>query len=183
MIYNKEDIDTDMISGICDWICFPTTYNLASFIYIADIPDNKYALDLLKLNGVSEITLHDYGIMLANTDIIRSRVDSAIMADILKYASRSPVHSLIYVKSGIEVKKNEMINRMATAPKESYLYARQVLRDRFELGEKSIATDAFYSYMYSRYVLHSRFKLGEPVINTDEEYSYKYDRDVIKRGW
>lgn len=183
MIFRKDNIDTDMITGICDWICVPTTYNLTSFIYIADIPDNKYALDLLKLNGVSEITLHDYGIMLGNTDVRVSIVDDPIMADILKYASLSPAHALLYVKRGFEVKKNEMINRIATEPKESYLYARQVLRNRFELGEKAIATDAFYSYMYSCYVLRSRFKLGEPVINTDEEYSYKYDRDVTKRGW
>lgn len=183
MIFRKDDIDMDMISGLCNWLCFPTNYNLASFVFIADEPCNKYALDLLKLNGVSEITLHDYGIMLGNTDIIHSRVDNAIMADIIKYASLSPAHSLIYVKSGIEVKKNEMLKRVASSPESSYLYARQVIHNRFELGEKSIATDALYSYMYSRYVLHSRFKLGEPVINANEEYSYKYDRDVIKRGW
>ena len=68
-------------------------------------------------------------------------------------------------------------------PEASYLYARQSIHNRFELGEKAIATDAFYSYMYSRYVLRSRFKLGEPVINANVEYAYKYDRDVIKRGW
>ena len=100
MIFRKDNIDMDMISGICDWVCIPTTYNLASFIYIADIPNNKYTLDLLKLNGVSEITLHDYGIMLGNTDIGYSIVDDPIMTDILKYASLSPAHSLLYVKRG-----------------------------------------------------------------------------------
>lgn len=183
MIYNKDDIDMDMISGLCNWLCFPTNYNLASFVFIADEPCNKYALDLLKLNGVSEITLHDYGVMLANTEVSFSNVDDAIMADILKYASLSQAHLLIYFKSGIAVKNNEMLKRVAASPESSYLYARQVIHNRFELGEKSIATDAFYSYMYSRYVLRSRFKLGEPVINTNEEYAYKYDRDVIKRGW
>ena len=38
MIFRKDNIDMDMISGICDWVCIPTTYNLA--VSIADI-NNK----------------------------------------------------------------------------------------------------------------------------------------------
>ena len=44
----------------------------------------------------------------------------------------------------------------------------------FELGEQAISTDAKYSYLYARDVLNSRFELGETTIAEDDYYKKKY---------
>jgi hypothetical protein len=44
------------------------------------------------------------------------------------------------------------------------MYARNVIKGRFELGEPVIAKDAQRSFMYARNVIKGRFELGEPKI-------------------
>ena len=46
----------------------------------------------------------------------------------------------------------------------SYVYAKDILKGPFKLGEKAIATSADWSFEYSRHVLKKRFKLGESKI-------------------
>jgi len=62
----------------------------------------------------------------------------------------------------------------------SYLYAINVLKGRFEMGEKAISKDAEYSYCYARDVLEGRFEMGEKAISNSAEYSYYYARHVLK---
>ena len=61
-----------------------------------------------------------------------------------------------------------------------FVYARDVLKGRFELGEESISKDLGNSFMYATRVLKERFILGESVISTDIHYSLIYARDVLK---
>ena len=66
------------------------------------------------------------------------------------------------------------------SPEACYYYARDVLKTRFETGEKVIATDVLYSYWYARDVLKTRFEAGEKIIATDARCSYWYARHILK---
>jgi hypothetical protein len=62
----------------------------------------------------------------------------------------------------------------------SYLYAQDVLKGPFPLGEPAIATDATASYWYAKYILKDRFPLGEPAIATDDFWKQKYEDQILK---
>lgn len=61
-------------------------------------------------------------------------------------------------------------------PMLSYSYARNILHDRFILGEPTIGSDSFYSYFYMLYIVKGIWKLGEQSISIDDEFSYYYAR-------
>lgn len=61
-----------------------------------------------------------------------------------------------------ELRKGEGV--ISKSAKYSYLYAREILKGRFEAGEEVIATDAWSSYWYARDVLRERFELGEKIL-------------------
>lgn len=74
-----------------------------------------------------------------------------------------------------------------------YMYARDILKGRFELGEELIIKDSEYSYWYARIVLRGRFELGEELISTSSKYStwyaimvtdkhFELGEDVIRRS-
>ena len=65
----------------------------------------------------------------------------------------------------------------------SFLYAIEVLDDRFELGEKAIAKDYYLAYRYAKLILNGPFNLGEPVIAKNEFYSKKYTQEVLKKDF
>jgi len=62
----------------------------------------------------------------------------------------------------------------------SYLYARNIIKGRWELAEPFILKDAYYSYLYALNVIKGRWELGEPTISKDAKYSYWYATDLIK---
>lgn len=62
----------------------------------------------------------------------------------------------------------------------SYLYARDVIRGPFQLGEDVISTDSYYSYFYVLHVIKKPWKKGEEIISKDSEFSYEYARNIIK---
>lgn len=58
--------------------------------------------------------------------------------------------------------KNKKINsKYLKSPSEAYLYALRKLKGPFPLGEPIIAINAEYSCLYARDVLHESFELGE----------------------
>jgi len=75
---------------------------------------------------------------------------------------------------------SELESVIATDPKFSYLYARDVIKGRFEKGEQIIVTDPYFSFCYARELIGGRFEEGEKSIATDPDFSYRYARDVIK---
>ena len=56
----------------------------------------------------------------------------------------------------------------------AFMYAYNILKRSFPLGEPVISQNAQYACSYARYVLHRRFELGEPAIATSAVYSYDY---------
>src|SRR5574343_446925 len=70
-------------------------------------------------------------------------------------------------------KDEELEPAIAKNLKDSYFYAKNILRGPFKLGEKTIATDAQYSYVYAKYILSGPFLLGEPAIANSILYSKK----------
>lgn len=70
---------------------------------------------------------------------------------------------------------------IATCRSHSYNYAVEVIKCRFELGENAISTDCNLSYNYAKLILKGRFELGEAAMLYDEEISYKYAKEVTKK--
>jgi hypothetical protein len=62
----------------------------------------------------------------------------------------------------------------------SYIYARDVIRGRWEAGERIIASNAHISCAYARDVIRGRWEKGESEIARDSLASYYYARDVIR---
>ena len=77
-------------------------------------------------------------------------------------------------------KRNELEKIIANDAEFSYIYAKNVLKGRFEKGETTIATDAEYSIEYARDIIKGRFKEGEGNIITSPRYSLEYAVEVIK---
>ena len=75
----------------------------------------------------------------------------------------------------------ELEELIATDPEYSYLYASEVIKIPFQLGEEVIASNIYYSYWYSSHVLKGRFSLGEKIISTDPGTSLHYAKFVIKK--
>ena len=59
-----------------------------------------------------------------------------------------------YENNPEELKKRE--GAIAKSAKYSYYYALNVLKTRFEAGEKAIATDVYYSYYYALKILKGK---------------------------
>jgi len=62
----------------------------------------------------------------------------------------------------------------------SYGYARDVIKDRWEIAEPTISKNAYSSYYYAKNVIKGRFILAEPAISQDSYWSYYYALHVIK---
>jgi hypothetical protein len=71
-------------------------------------------------------------------------------------------------------------NIALSSPREAYYYALQVLKGRFQDGEKAISTDAEYSYRYAKDVLKDRFEAGESAI-LSSAYKEKYHSCFLNR--
>jgi hypothetical protein len=69
---------------------------------------------------------------------------------------------------------------IAKDPVYAYYYASEALKGLFPLGEPAIATRAIYALWYAEDILKGPFKLGEPAIAKDPEYAYQYARYVLQ---
>jgi lambda repressor-like predicted transcriptional regulator len=76
-------------------------------------------------------------------------------------------------------KKYECI--IAKNPEYSYWYAKEIIRGRFVLGEKSISKKSSLSYYYAANVLENKFVLGEKEISKESSYSCDYAVHVLKK--
>lgn len=65
----------------------------------------------------------------------------------------------------------------------SYMYAKDVLKGRFKLGENQIAKSSVYVYLYARHVIKGRWPEGEPKLMKDPYWALWYAIDVIKNRW
>ena len=74
----------------------------------------------------------------------------------------------------------ERLENNVHGAKDSYFYARGILRGRFVKGEDVIATSPEYSYEYAYGIIKGKFEKGEDAISTSSEYSYLYAKNVIE---
>ena len=56
----------------------------------------------------------------------------------------------------------------------SYVYAKDIIKDRFILGEKTISKDIHYSLLYAQHVIKGPFHLCHPII-----FNSSYKKDYI----
>ena len=77
----------------------------------------------------------------------------------------------------------ELESIIATDPDYSYFYASNIIKGRWEKGERSIATDYYLSYYYAFNIINGRWEQGEKNIATDPAWSYCYARDVLKNAF
>ena len=89
-----------------------------------------------------------------------------------------PVEAYELIKSKGSTPELELI--ISKNPYYSYLYAFELLNDRFELGENAMSKSPGCSYLYANNILKDRFQLGEKTISKNTEYSYRYAKDVLK---
>lgn len=66
---------------------------------------------------------------------------------------------------------------LTITPEIAYRYARENGPD--DNLEMIIATDAKYSFWYAKYVLRDKFELGERIIASNEYINKQYNDDVI----
>jgi len=78
----------------------------------------------------------------------------------------------------VELKKREHL--WAKFAMYSYLYAKNIIYNRFLEGEPAIATDAELSYLYANNVINGRFLEGEPAIEKNKFYSELYKQDLLE---
>ena len=62
----------------------------------------------------------------------------------------------------------------------AFMYAYNILKRPFPLGEPAISQNAQYACSYARYVLHRRFELGEPAIYSKPYLATDYTRFLLK---
>ena len=86
-----------------------------------------------------------------------------------------------------------IIEKVAAKPRWAYMYARYVLRKRWDephdaAAEKSIASDPMRAYWYARNVLVNRWDgphtdAAEASIASDPTWAYLYARYVLRKRW
>jgi hypothetical protein len=100
---------------------------------------------------------------------------------LLKVVAKDSGYACLYAR---DVLKGPFLIGEPAIAKDSwsaYGYAQYALQGPFKLGEPAIAKDSDYSYYYAKNVLKGPFKLGEPAIAEDAKYSYQYARDVLEK--
>ena len=61
----------------------------------------------------------------------------------------------------------------------TFRYAAEILKKRWEEGEKLLVKSPYYAYKYSKYVIGGRWEEAEPIISKDPESAFLYARDII----
>ena len=76
--------------------------------------------------------------------------------------------------------KNYLENRFCSNAEYAYLYARYVIKGRWEKGEDAIRQDAEYAYRYAKNFIKGPWEKGEDAISKSVGHAYYYAKDVIK---
>jgi hypothetical protein len=84
-------------------------------------------------------------------------------------------------KSGRSTIEQEKV--IARSARYSFVYARDVLKKRFPLGEDTIAKDINYTLQYARDVVKGRWPKGEKILLTYSFFAYLYCKDIMKKTW
>ena len=93
---------------------------------------------------------------------------------------KSSKYSYFYAKDILKGRFQDGEKLIATNVSYACSYACYVLNGPFPLGEKIIATSAYNSLYYAINALEGPFPLGEPAIATDAYFAYRYAMDVLR---
>jgi len=121
MIYKKENIDMSLVE--CPY------EEEQGYIYISD----EYTNNVLKLSGYNDIDERCFA------DICENNILSSYHSI---YSLTSAKHSYLFMKY-TNVKTPELLESVSKCADSSYRFSREVIRDRFEIGEEIISSDAF----------------------------------------
>ena len=81
-------------------------------------------------------------------------------------------------------KRKKLEQIIAKSAEYSFKYARDIIRDRFELGEDVVSNDGEWGYFYAKQIIEGRWEEAEPAILTgDSKWIYFYAKHVIKGRW
>lgn len=86
-----------------------------------------------------------------------------------------------YDKNVDELKKREKF--ILKSSKYAYLYAKTVIKGRWEDAEPYIAKNYLYAFLYAKEVIQDRWPEAEKYIFDTPYYAYWYAKDVIKERW
>lgn len=65
----------------------------------------------------------------------------------------------------------------------SYLYARDIIKDRWLEAESVIMQDVYYAHLYARDIIKGRWQEAEPTIMKSPSCLLRYIEDVIQCRW
>ena len=100
------------------------------------------------------------------------------------YADRMQLVPKLALEAAIKGDRSpEVLAAIATSPRVSYFYAKDVIKKPWPTGETAIAQSSDCSYYYARDVIKGPWPPGETDISQNSQYSYLYARDMIKKPW
>jgi hypothetical protein len=68
---------------------------------------------------------------------------------------------------------------IAKSPENSYIYAKNMIKGRWEPGEAAILTNVFSSYCYVRDIIKGKWEPAESIISKSAQYSYCYAKYIL----
>lgn len=81
---------------------------------------------------------------------------------------------------GEHQRSTELEQIIATDARMSFMYAANVIEERFILGEPAILQNARTSLSYAKDVVRGPWPEGEAIISTDPQCAYEYARYILK---
>lgn len=78
-------------------------------------------------------------------------------------------------------RSEEMI--IATDANYSHIYAKNICKGPFPLGEDAIKKQPFYSYLYCKDVIKQRWSDAEDTIKKDPFCAYSYSKNIMQERW
>ena len=79
-------------------------------------------------------------------------------------------------------KLDQYDNRLTIVSELAYCHAKMT-QQRFEAGEYAIMNSPSWAYLYAKDIIKDRWPEAEPVIMTDPKYAYYYTIKIIKGRW
>lgn len=89
--------------------------------------------------------------------------------------------SFLYAKNILKGRFEAGERMIARYSKISFLYARDIIKGKFPMGEYAIAENSLYSFLYARDIIKAPFSLGEDAIGNSPRLAYYYATSIIKK--
>jgi hypothetical protein len=81
---------------------------------------------------------------------------------------------------GVKLSKSQL-EAISNHPKAAYYFAKEVVKGKWDQGEKAISKDPRLSYYYALVCLRQPFELGRYTIEQSYQYKFRYAR--LLKAW